>query len=308
MSRNGFSFVRCAAKINLYLGVVEKRSDGYHDIETVFQPVSLFDEITFERADEGIELCGSGNNICWDRTNLCYRAAEELFEYVGSSPGVRINVIKNIPVGAGLGGGSSDAGAVIMGLNEYFDFGLTRKELMEIALKIGSDVPFFVFGRPAVGRGRGELLEGIDGLEECFILLVLTGIRISTKKAFKNISLLLTRSDSRYRLNRLLKGLDEFPESEIETYNSFEVQIEENYPDIGKVLTILEKREDCVFSSLSGSGSACFAVFNDRTSAERTLDYLSVKGFLGSIVEPLNKTVYFEGKGKLKGGKWKSPK
>ncbi len=294
MREKGVFKIRCAAKINLYLGVVGVRKDGYHDIETLFQPVSLYDEISFSRIDKGIELSGSDKSIQWGESNLCYRAAEELFKYVNYRSGIRIEVKKNIPVEAGLGGGSSNAGGVIKGLNKYLNFDLDQDELMEIALKIGSDVPFFVLGRPAIGRGRGELLEGINGIDECFIVLAVPRVKISTEKAFKKLSLLLTRSESEYRLKRLLDGLDSFPESGVKTYNSFEVPMEALYPELQALLVLLKTGEDCVFSSLSGSGSACFAIFVENNSAIRMLGHVLDEGYFGVIVEPVNRTFYID--------------
>ncbi|MCD6380155.1 4-(cytidine 5'-diphospho)-2-C-methyl-D-erythritol kinase [bacterium] len=291
MRGNGVFTIRCAAKINLYLGVLGVRADGYHEIETLFQPVSLYDGISFSRIDKGIELFGSDENIKWDESNLCYRAAEELFKYVNFDGGVRIEVEKNIPVGAGLGGGSSDAGGVITGLNKYLNFGLSYDKCMEIALRIGSDVPFFVFGRPAVGRGRGELLEAVDGIGECFIVLAVPSVRISTEKAFKNLSLMLTRSESEYKLRRLLDRLNRFPGSEIETYNSFAVPMQGFYPEVRAVLDLLKMEKDCVFSSLSGSGSACFSVFVENASALRTLGHVRSKGYFGMVVKPVKGTI-----------------
>ncbi len=282
--------IMCAAKINLYLGVVGVREDGYHDIETLFQPVSLYDEISFCRIDKGIELSGNDETIQWGESNLCYRAAEELFKYVNYRGGIRIEVKKNIPVEAGLGGGSSNAGGVIKGLNKYLNFNLDQDELMGIALKIGSDVPFFVFGRSAIGRGRGELLEEIKGIDGCFVVLAVPKVKISTEKAFKKLSLLLTRSESEYKLRRLLNGLDGFPESEIKTYNSFETPMEVLYPELHSLLVLLKTGKDCIFSSLSGSGSACFAVFVKNASAARMLDRVLDEGYFGVIVKPVNRT------------------
>jgi 4-diphosphocytidyl-2-C-methyl-D-erythritol kinase len=159
---------------------------------------------------------------------------------------------------------------------------------------IGSDVPFFVFGRPAVGRGRGELLEAVDGIGKCFIVIAVPRLKISTKKAFKKLSLMLTRSESEYRLRRLLNELNKFPGSEIETYNSFAVPIEDFYPEVHLVLDLLKMEEDCVFSSLSGSGSACFSVFVGKASAIRTLEHVMSKGYFGMIVKPVKKTIDIE--------------
>ncbi len=283
--------VKCAAKLNLYLAVTGKRDDGYHDIETYFQPVSLHDVIDLTPVKKGIELRGNSDAISWDRSNLCYRAAKALFEQVGFEGGVMIEVQKAIPAGKGLGGGSSDAAGVLVGLNEYFCFGLSKARLAELALKLGSDVPFFIFGQPAIGRGRGELLERADGLPGGSILLIFPTLRISTSEAFKKLNLMLTKTESGFKLRRLIDGLNRFPESKLETYNSFSAAIVESYPEMAGIFAFLKREEKAVFFSLSGSGSACFIVYEKEKEAREALKRVSGKGYKGLLVEPVKWTI-----------------
>ncbi|MCK4235763.1 MAG: 4-(cytidine 5'-diphospho)-2-C-methyl-D-erythritol kinase [Candidatus Krumholzibacteria bacterium] len=281
---------RCAAKINLYLDIIGTRDDGYHEIETIFQPVSLWDELTFSAVDQGLEVTGDDDSVPWNGNNLCARAARVLFDRVGFRRGVRIDVHKEIPVGAGLGGGSSDAAATLLGLNELFGFALSNDKLQELALRVGSDVPFFVMGRPAIGRGRGEILEEVSGLPGGWILIVKPDITISTKRAYENVNLVLTQRGYRDKLKKLLKGLEVFPDSRLDTLNSFEDSVIESFPEIGKVLATL-RSSGAVLSALSGSGSSCFAVFSEENRAKEAGRVFISKGFITRIARPVNTAI-----------------
>lgn len=155
------------AKINLYLRVLRKREDGYHDIETLFERISLYDEITFSPAgDKGIHLdClvgayGHTPLLSSGPENLCYRAAEQFMKQFGVEKGIRIQLTKKIPIAAGLGGGSSDAAAVLSGLNQWWKVDASQRELIELGGRVGADVPFFLLGkRRAIGKGRGDILD-----------------------------------------------------------------------------------------------------------------------------------------------------
>ncbi|MBD3180362.1 MAG: 4-(cytidine 5'-diphospho)-2-C-methyl-D-erythritol kinase [Candidatus Latescibacteria bacterium] len=286
--------IECRAKINLYLGITGRREDGYHDIETVFQPVSICDHIRVTDAPSGIALCRDDDSIKWDRDNLCYRAAERLFKAAGYRRGVKIEVRKKIPHGAGLGGGSSDAAGVLLGLNSFLKLGLSRNRLIEIALGIGSDIPFFVYNQPAIGRGRGEILEGIDGIRGVYILLVMPDIRVNTSVAYKKNDLMLTKDESRYKLGVFLEGLNRIPRGRIRSHNTFEESVCAGYPEIEEILFLLRENEDSIFSSISGSGSTCFSVFADKDEADDEYHFITGKGYRGLVVEPREKTIRLE--------------
>ncbi|MFO7916303.1 MAG: 4-(cytidine 5'-diphospho)-2-C-methyl-D-erythritol kinase [Candidatus Krumholzibacteriales bacterium] len=283
--------IECRAKINLYLGITGKRDDGYHEIETVYQPVSLSDTIRISEADSGIVLRGSDESIGWGSGNLCRRAAEAIFREAGYRGGARIEVDKKIPHGAGLGGGSSDAAGVLIGLNRLFDFRFSTERLAHIGLAIGSDVPFFVFNKPAIGRGRGEILEGIRGIEDVFILLIIPDMRINTADAYKNIDLVLTKVQSRYKLGLFLEGLSRIPHGRIRSHNSFEKSVSSGYPEVRNILNLLRKNGKALFSSLSGSGSVCFSVFAERREADQEFELMAGKGYSGIVVEPREKAI-----------------
>ncbi len=277
---------RAYAKINLYLDVVRRREDGYHDIETLYQPVSLWDELTYEQTPAGIEIEGDDPSIPWNEDNLCHRAAALVLESSGTKGGVRIRVAKAIPSGAGLGGGSSDAAATLLAVNALYRCGFSSEELRNLALALGSDVPFFVFGAPAIGRGRGELLERTPGLRGGWILIVKPDVSVSTKWAYQNLNLILTKGSPGATLTALLEGLQRFPAVRLETRNSFEAGVAERFPGVSEVLSAL-RDENPVLSSLSGSGSACFAVFEVESRAREVCERFLSAGFFTRLVQPV---------------------
>jgi 4-diphosphocytidyl-2-C-methyl-D-erythritol kinase len=279
-----------AAKINLYLDVLRRREDGYHDIETLYQPVSLWDELAFEKTPAGIEVDGDDSSIPWNEDNLCHRAARLILRTSGARGGVRISVKKGIPSGAGLGGGSSDAAATMLAVNELFRCGLSNGELQELSLALGSDVPFFIFGRSAVGRGRGELLEEVPGLPGGWILIAKPDVTVSTKWAYQNLNLVLTKGAGGAKLTALLEGIQRFPAVRLETRNSFEAGVMEHYPSVSGILTAL-KDERPILSSLSGSGSACFAVFEVESRAREVEKRLNSEGVFARLVQPVSQAI-----------------
>ena len=281
-----------AAKINLYLDVIRRRDDGYHEIETVYQPVGLWDELIFEAIADGIEVSGDDSSIPWNESNLCHRAARLALEKIGCKKGVRIGVSKGIPSGAGLGGGSSDAAATLLAVNRLFELGFSQGELLALALELGSDVPSFVLSKPAIGRGRGEILEETRGLPGGWILIVKPDVTISTRWAYQNLNLVLTRDTGEATLTLLLEGLEGFPNVRLETRNSFETGVTEQFPSIAGILRVL-RNEKPILSSLSGSGSACFAVFGEESEAREVMGRFKSEGFFTRVVQPTNRAVRF---------------
>lgn len=264
------------------------REDGYHEIETLMQPIGLWDELCLIRIGSGIELVGDDEGIPWDSRNLCYRAAEAIL--AGTGGGVRISVEKGIPHGGGLGGGSSDAAATLIGLNELFGLGRTEDELACMGLSLGSDVPFFIRGGPAVGRGRGEILEPVEGLQTGWILVVKPSAAVSTSWAYRNLKIGLTRDRGADTLGRLIEGLKRFPEAELTTWNSFTRTVIERYPEIGEILDTL-RSSGATLSAMSGSGSACFAIYGDQRRAAEVQSLFNGRGLFTWIVRPVDRAV-----------------
>lgn len=180
--------VKTPAKINLLLHIKGKRSDGYHEIVTVMQAVDLFDELLIEKADN-LEIICNSPDVPSDEENLIYKAAVKLREFTGTNKGARINLKKNIPVAAGLGGGSSDAAATVSGLNLLWELGLPEETLRDLGSEIGSDVPFFIGGPTAVGFGRGDELIQLSNETDYWYLIINPGILISTAWVYSQVDI-----------------------------------------------------------------------------------------------------------------------
>jgi len=173
------------AKINLSLDVLGKLDNGYHDVKMVMQTVSVFDIVTVSQIKRDIELSTNLPYLPIDSNNIAYRAAEEFFKYTNIDSGVSIDISKRIPVGAGLAGGSSNASAVLKAMNMLFDTKLTLKELCEIGIKLGADVPYCILGGTRLAEGIGEKLSPLPKLPKCSIILVKPGFSMSTKAVYE---------------------------------------------------------------------------------------------------------------------------
>jgi len=286
---NGMLTFRTSAKLNLFLDIVQKRTDGYHDIVTILQPVAIWDELKIERIEHGIELRGDDASISWGEDNLCHRAAALILQEAGVDAGVRIDVSKGIPAGGGFGGASSDAAAVLIAVNEIFSLGYSRERLAEMALMIGSDVPFFIYGRPAIGTGRGEILEDWSGLRGVWVVVVKPEVSISTTWAYNNINLPLTREIDTDKLNSVLEGLKNLPEKPLESWNVFTEPIVRNYPVIGNILQGLSEEKPLIYS-LTGSGAGCFALFSEENRAKEVAIRFKKRGFFVKVTQPISQT------------------
>lgn len=249
------------AKINLGLHITAKRSDGYHNIETVFYPAGLSDALEFVIRDNHTGkdiLISSGVNIDVDPDeNIVIKAVQKLHERF-SFPFIRIHLHKAIPSGAGLGGGSSDAAYIIKSLNKVFSFGLSDNELKDLALELGSDCPFFIDNQPSAATGRGEMLKPVNPVLKGFYLVLLhPGTGISTKEAFENCKPLKPPMN--------LTDLIQHPVSEWKNliYNDFEEFAISRQPLIGKLKEQLYG-SGAVFSLMSGSGSCVYGLFTGK--------------------------------------------
>lgn len=254
------------AKINLSLDVLGRRENGYHDVCMVMQTVSVFDLITVERIKSGIELSTNLPYLPLDQNNLAYKAAQEFFNYTGIKEGVRIDVSKRIPVGAGLAGGSSNASAVLKAMNKLFNTGLSLKELCKIGVNIGADVPYCVLGGTRLAEGIGERLSPLPKMPKCCIVLVKPSFSISTKTVYEKID---SCTDYPHPdTASLIKGLEEKNLDKIASSMGNvleEVSISE-HPILEKV-----KEELCslgaIRAQMSGSGPTVFGIFRTYDEA-----------------------------------------
>lgn len=177
-------------KINLGLDVLRRRPDGYHEVKMIMQMVDIYDTLTFEkRADDQIVLSANREDIPCDESNLIYKAAKLLFDYKQVSYGVNIHLEKRIPVAAGMAGGSTDAAAAFTGVNELFELGVSQKELMELAVKVGADVPYCILGGCALSEGIGEVLTPLPNPPYCEMVIAKPDINVSTKYVYENLNL-----------------------------------------------------------------------------------------------------------------------
>lgn len=264
------------AKINLTLKVLKKRPDGYHELETIMHKISLVDIIRLETAEKHIIINSNSSLIPADEKNLAYKAAALFLERTGVKAGVKIMVEKNIPVGAGLAGGSTDAAAVISGLNRLFDTGLSLAALQEMAAEIGSDVPFCLGGTTALARGRGELLTPLLKGPQLDLVLVVPGFQISTAEVYQNYkphpqqqfdeTAAFIKAWEGYNINdaaRCLKNdLESVSARKFTVINS----IKEELRGLGAINAIM-----------SGSGPAVFGIFADQNQAAQAAGIIDGK-------------------------------
>ena len=208
LSENGSIKALSPAKINLFLEIIGRRRDGYHEIETIMQCVNLFDEITIKPAEKGITIKSNCNCLPTDRRNTVYKAISLIKKKTGLKCGVAVTIKKNIPIGAGLGGGSSNAATTIVAMNRLFNLNLTHKGMDTIAKQIGSDVPFFLSGSTALCTGRGEKVQPLRFNRKMHYVLLYQNIFMSTKKVYKNVKKCLTmqKADVNIFSNLLLRG------------------------------------------------------------------------------------------------------
>lgn len=279
--------VEAHSKINLGLAVVRRRSDGYHDIETIFQTVSLADTVAVEPAGRGgISLAAEGERVPAGPSNLAWAAAAAVMERTGS-PAVAIALEKRIPVAAGLGGGSADAAAVLVGMNELFGLGLSLSDLREIGLEIGSDVPFMLGGGTARGRGRGEVIEQLPPLRGAWFVLVTPPRAISAASAYAAARIGLTHSVDLIRLNRsaiqdgdvrgLAKGLR----------NDLEAGVVLSCPDVATAKGRLTEL-GVLGAVMSGSGPTVVGVLDNEEAASDVASRLGRRDWRTHVVEPIN--------------------
>ena len=246
-------------KINLGLSIIEKRADGYHELETVFYPVHLQDMVEVciaEHATESVQFSHTGLDIPGDASsNLCIKAFQLLKKEFPKIPSTQIHLHKHIPMGAGLGGGSSDATAVLKIMNQLFNLELNQERLIELAAQLGSDCPYFIYDQACLAKGRGEMLQPIEiDLSNYSFVLIHPGIHVSTSWAFGQLN-----------PHQKSRSIESIIQQDISTWkneliNDFESPIFEAHPIIAQLKDYLYQ-EGAIYASMSGSGSSLFGIF-----------------------------------------------
>jgi len=260
-------------KVNLLLNILGRRADGFHELETVMHPVSLFDELNFVRVTRGLHLTCSDPALPTDGGNLVHRAAQAFLHKTEIRDGVRIHLEKKIPLAAGLGGGSGNAATTLLGLNEIFGKPLSTQALHRIAASLGSDIPFFLQAKPALAIGRGEQIQPLDffpALHGAAFLLIRPGFGISTAWAYQNLGRFPDALSG--RAGRAQKLVGQLQTADLKTagaefYNSLEAPALEKYPVLALYQEFL-RANGATVTLMSGSGSTTFAVAADKAAAE----------------------------------------
>lgn len=260
--------LRCPAKINLMLKVGKRRSDGFHEILTVFQTISLYDELTIETEASSFYF-SSNSSLAWDSRNTLYRVLREFEEHYGRSIKIGLSLKKNIPVGGGLGGGSSDAAALLRYLG--FAYGLSTETQFKIACRVGSDVPFLLRGGTAIGRGRGEKLSFPGDIEDYSVDLAFPGIEVSTSMAYGLIDTSsYHKTTEPINPEELIIALRRGDTAAIEllSVNDFETPVFDSFPQIATAYGELASRK-AIVTRMTGSGSTLFALFSGNGGSYR---------------------------------------
>lgn len=263
-------FLKAPAKVNYLLDVISRRPDGYHDLRMVMQCINLCDDInlTLTSNSEITVTCGK-NGVPDGPGNIAWKAARQMLDLAGTGQGAEIAITKNIPVAAGLGGGSSDAATVLMGMNELLQLGLSDQRLMEIGVKLGADVPFFIFKKTALAEGIGEQLTAMPDLPKVWIVLVNPGVHVSTAWVYKNLQLTNRRDLAKLpHFYGTIEDISSILSNDLETVT---------IPAFPVIAEIKEKMMDlgAVGAMMSGSGPTVFGLFRDGETAEKARELLS---------------------------------
>ncbi|MFH0887989.1 MAG: 4-(cytidine 5'-diphospho)-2-C-methyl-D-erythritol kinase [Planctomycetota bacterium] len=271
------------AKINLFLEVIGKRKDGYHEIESIMQTINLFDTLYLQQSRRSISIVTNCSELPSDDNNLAYRAAILMQKEYHVKRGVKINLHKRIPIGGGLGGGSSNAAATLIGLNKLWELGLSKCELVSLALRLGSDVPFFIYGGTALVKGRGEIVFPLLINRSFYYFLVAPTLIVPTKNIYNNLEIYLTKPIFNINIivGKLLTQKVKYEEVKGLLYNRLESVALNLYPVLRSTYYALQKiTVDGIL--LSGSGSTIFKLCSCKKEANYLLNLLSRK-YLGNI-------------------------
>ncbi len=269
--------IQAPAKINLFLRVVGRRSDGYHELASLMCCIGLYDTVRLSMGADRSGIACSDPELPRDDSNLALRAALDYRAALENETGVSplnafIHLTKRIPSGAGLGGGSSDAAAVLTGLNRFYGQPFDRERLLSMALKIGADVPFFIDGKPALARGVGEVLSSYDGLPPWGVVVVYPGFGISTAEVFKNLNFGLTKCEKPHRYFPFKQGkFDRFRHLR----NDLESVAIRQFPVIEEIKKAL-LNQGAEGALMTGSGSAVFGLFADLSAAQTAAKALNM--------------------------------
>ena len=264
------------AKINLGLDVIGRLPNGYHEVKMIMQTVGIYDVLTLEKIPEGIVVTTDNGELPTDENNLIYKSAKLMMEKYHLPGGVKIHLEKNIPIAAGMAGGSTDAAATFIGMNELFDIDASEEELRELGVKIGADVPYCIMGGTALAEGIGEVLSPLPAPKDCFLLIAKPDINVSTKYVYEHLD--AEGVDKHPDIDGMMEALHQGSLDGIVNRlgNVLENVTVKKYPVIQEIKkSMLENGAEG--SLMSGSGPTVFGIFTEQEKAENALKILQEK-------------------------------
>lgn len=269
--------LKALAKINLGLDVLGRRENGYHDVKMVMQTIHLYDEVILEKTKEpGIHLETNLSYLPVDENNIAYKAAKMLQEEFEIPEGIRIQLKKYIPVAAGMAGGSTNAAAVLFGMNRMYHLGLTEQQLKDRGVKLGADVPYCIMRGTVLAEGIGEILTPLPPMPRCYVLIAKPGISVSTKTVYEKFDAL--QDVEHPDIDRLMLGLEQGDLGKVASSmgNVLEDVTIGLYPVIEKIKQVM-KQEGALNAMMSGSGPTVFGIFEERKTAKRAYNMIKEK-------------------------------
>ncbi len=290
-NKNNIS-IKAPAKINLGLDVTGRRENGYHDVRMIMQSIDLCDDVEIRKTESGLtmDLVTEGVDRAFltaDKDNLCYKAAEAMMKKYGIESGVHVKLTKRIPVAAGMAGGSTDAAAVIIGINRLFSIGASEQELMDLGVTLGADIPFCIMKGTALSEGIGEILTPVAPLPECRILIGKPECGVSTKEVYEALDALMDEGKAHHPdIDAILRGLRSG--DLYETASCFGNILQDvtvpKHPEIENIKDIM-KEHGAVNAMMSGSGPTVFGIFDDDNKLSEALRALKESGLAKDVIE-----------------------
>lgn len=275
--------LKALAKINLGLDVLGRRENGYHDVRMVMQTIYLYDNITLQKIEEPeIQLKTNLHYLPLDDKNIAYKAAKLLMEEFQLEGGIRITLDKHIPVAAGLAGGSSNAAAVLVGMNRMYELGLSDQELMDRGVKLGADVPYCIMRGTVLAEGIGEILTPLAPLPKCYVLVAKPAISVSTKTVYEKLD--SHEIEDHPDIDGILNGLEEGDLKKVASSmgNVLERVTIDDYPIIEDIKTVM-KENGALNAMMSGSGPTVFGIYEDKKLAKQALQKIRKQGLTKQV-------------------------
>lgn len=287
--------LKCRAKINLAIDVLGKREDNYHLVKMIMQTIDLCDYINIEEINTDAIIIESDNpHVPTDFSNIVYKAAKLIKNKFNITKGIKIRIQKNIPIAAGMAGGSSNGAAVLVGLNKLWNLNLKSEQLMDLGLALGADVPFCISGGAAVAQGIGEKLTSIKGLNDVYILICKPNFDVSTAMVYKELD--MNKVSKRPDINMLVEYLknEKIEEISINMANVLESVTENKYPEIYSIKKTMNEY-GALGSMMSGSGPTVFGIFKDFKKANFAMEKLKVSYSQTYLVKSHERGIEIEG-------------